>query len=313
MRALVVDPQARGRLAHAEVADPEPAPGQALVAVRAISLNRGETDSLLPEAPGGALLGWDAAGIVVRPAADGSGPAVGTPVTTVAAAGAWAELRAVDTGNLGVAPEGADFGALSTIPVAGTSALRALRRVGPLLGRRVLVTGATGGVGRYAVQLAARGGAHVTALSADPGQAEGLRALGAHDVVASLDDVTERVHGAIEVLGGEHLVAAYALLDKGGVLVSVGHSAGAPAVFDLGALRGDGGAHDRSLVSFHLLEERDIGPDLTWLAGEVAAGRIDPHVTWRGDWSRAAEAVEALLGRRVRGKAVLEIAPHGAH
>ena len=112
---------------------------------------------VLPGAAPGAVLGWDAAGHVERAAADGSGPPVGTPVVTLGEAGGWAELRAVDTGFMGAVPDGADLGAISTIPVAGASALRALHRVGPLLGRRVLVTGATGGVGRYAVQLARRG------------------------------------------------------------------------------------------------------------------------------------------------------------
>ncbi|XVQ87953.1 hypothetical protein ACQP2K_11185 [Microbispora siamensis] len=84
------------------------------------------------------------------------------------------------------APDGAVPGwdAAGVVERAAASALRALHRLGPILGRRVLVTGAAGGVGRYTVQLARLGGAHVVASTGDPGaHGDGLRALGAHEVV----------------------------------------------------------------------------------------------------------------------------------
>ncbi|MCA6091896.1 zinc-binding dehydrogenase [Streptomyces sp. SCA3-4] len=308
MRALVVDPSAPGRLRLDEAPDPEPAPHQALVRVAATSLNFGELKHGLSEAPAGAVLGWDAAGIVERAAADGSGPAVGTPVITLAPDGAWAQLRAVDTDLIGTVPAGADLGLVSTVPVAATSALRALQRLGPLLGKRVLITGATGGVGRYAVQLARRGGAHVIASTADPRtHGDSLRALGAHDIVTGPEALTEAVHGIIDMVGGKHLVEGYARLAEHGTLVSVGRAAQEPDTFPVGAFSGAPTGHDRALVSFFLLRCTGLAPDLTLLAGLVASGELDAQIAWRGPWGKATEAAELLLDRRLHGKAVLDL------
>jgi NADPH:quinone reductase len=312
VRALIVDHSAPGHLRLAQVPDPAPAPGQALVQVQAISLNYGELANRLPQAREGAVLGFDAAGVVIAEAADGSGPPAGTRVVTVGEDGAWAELRAADTRCTGVVPEGADPGAVSTLPVAALTALRALRRAGPALGRRILVTGATGGVGRYCVQLANMGGAHVIAVCPSPGQDAGLRALGAHQVVREPADVTSPVSGVLDMVGGPVMVAAFAALAPGGTLVSVGHTAGAAEVFGYGAMfagRARGGAHDRSIVTFYLLADSDFSEDLTWLAGRLADGALDPQITWRGDWRQVSGAAEALLGRHLHGKAVLDVPP----
>ncbi|MFF3128851.1 zinc-binding dehydrogenase [Streptomyces sp. NPDC057908] len=307
MRALIVDRSAPGQLRLAEAPDPVPAPHQALVRVTAISPNPAEFRYILPGAPDGAVIGWEAAGVVERAAADGSGPAVGTPVTTLGLSEGWAELRAVDTALIGTVPEGADLGEMSTLPVSGGTALRALRRLGPILGRRVLVNGASGAVGRFAVQLAARGGAHVIAVARKPELADELRALGAHEVVTGPDEITAPVDGVLDQVGGPDLAAYFDALGEGGTLVLTGAASGGTTVFAPGTLLADPTRQDRSIVTFFEMTGSGIDTDLTWLAAEVAAGRLRTHTVWRGDWNDAADTLDAVRQSRLAGKAVLDL------
>ncbi|MBR8742089.1 zinc-binding dehydrogenase, partial [Nocardiopsis sp. MG754419] len=219
-----------------------------------------------------------------------------------------AELRAVGTDMLAAVPPEADPGALATLPVAGFTALRALHEAGPLLGRRLLVTGASGGVGRLTVQLARIGGAHVGALTSRPdSRGDELRALGAHEVVGDPGDLLHRVDAVIDLVGGSTLVDSFAQLADQGILIAVGHSAGRPEEFVHGSLFGTPDRPRRRIVTFHTVGQGSPARDLGWLAHQVHDGLLDPQIAWRGSWADAGAAIEGLRERRIHGKAVLDL------
>ncbi|MFJ3405924.1 zinc-binding dehydrogenase [Promicromonospora sp. NPDC090134] len=305
MLAWTVDHSSPSLLALREVPDPVPGPHDAVVQVRAFAPNHGDLESL-PSLPDGTIPGWDAAGIVVAEASDGTGPRLGRVVSSLGPDGAWAQQRLVTAESVGIAPAGADPDVMSVVPVAATSALRGLRRLGPVLGRRVLVLGGTSAVGLFAVQLAARSGAEVVATTRNPAARERLVELGAHEVIASPSDLGEEVSGVLDLLGGPHLARAFARLAPGGTLVALGHAAGEEERFGYGDLFGDAGRHDRSLSTFFLGAETDLGPDMTWLATEIHEGRLDPVVAAVRPWRELPDVFGAGTGRSY-GKTVLTV------
>jgi NADPH2:quinone reductase len=300
IRALIVDPSAPEALRLAAVAEPQAGPSQVVIDVRHVSLNYGDlNDARSGRVPAGAVLGSDAAGVVVQAAADG-GPGVGARVVALAP-GAFAERAAVDAGAVAEVPPSVDLAEAATLPVAGLAALRALRAAGPVLGRRVLITGASGGVGRFAVQLAARAGAHVIASVGSLARGEGLDEAGAEEVVVGLEGLDQPVDVVLDNVGGPRLVEAWHLLARGGNLQSIGWTSGEPAVFDPYSTVGPA----KSLSSF--LNVGEPRADLATLVDFVADGSLSVEIGWRGTWDRIDEAARALRGRRVRGKAVLDV------
>jgi NADPH:quinone reductase len=311
MRAIIADPGWPHGMRMANVPVPIPKPSQVLVEVRHISLNPGE----IHMARGGVLpakliVGWDAAGVVVSSARDSGtsgrtagefGPSLGDRVVTHGHSGGWAQRRTATVDNIAIVPDSVDLASAAAIPVAASTALGALRTAGPTLGRRVLITGASGGVGRFAVQLAALGGAYVIASVGSERRAEGLRSLGAHEVVIGLDGIVEPVDIILDAVGGPQLVKAFGLLAPGGVLQSFGGISDEPAVFPPYATVGP----PRSLSSFEL--PGSLAPDLEILLALLSEGKLIVDIGWRGSWEHYEQAVDALLCRRVNGKAVLDV------
>ncbi|MFI6321181.1 zinc-binding dehydrogenase [Nonomuraea sp. NPDC050556] len=285
MHALVVSPHATIELS--EVPEPVPGPGQVLVEVHHAGANFGELRHT-GHFPAGTIMGFDGAGVL----------ADGTRVVGLGL-GSWAELAVYPADAVAEVPERVSLADAAALPTAGLTALRTLRAAGPLDGRRVLVTGASGGVGRLAVQLARREGAQVVAAAK---RGEGLRELGAAEVVSEIHGA-EPVDVVLELIGGSTLVTAWGLLKPGGTLISIGNASGEPAVFPAYStiLMGP----PRTLRTFGDVD--DPAPDLAFLLDLVARGELSPQVGWRGSWERIREASDALLGRAVAGKVVLDV------
>src|SRR5262245_21272555 len=151
MRAILYDPTGPDGLRLGEAPDPQPGEHEALMEVRASALNFGEVAFLAERRKPGEVVGWEAAGVVLKAASDGSGPPLGARITGFGPAGGWAQQRAVNVDQLAVVPDAIDFGTAASVPVAGVTALRALRAVGPVVGRRILVTAGSDGW-RYSSQ-----------------------------------------------------------------------------------------------------------------------------------------------------------------
>ncbi|MEQ4717644.1 zinc-binding dehydrogenase [Nonomuraea sp. B19D2] len=300
-RALIVDPSAPANIGFGEIADPVAGPGQLLVDVVHASLNYADLNNAISgRVPAGAPLGLDAAGIVLQGASDGSGPAAGTRVVLFAD-GAFAERVAVDVLAVAEVPDSVGLAEAAALPTAGLAALRSLRAAAVAPGKRVLVTGASGGVGRYAVRLAAHAGAYTIASVGSPARGNGLAYAGADEVVVGLDDIKEPVDIVVETVGGPHLVTAWELLAPGGSLQSVGWTSGEPAVFPPYATVGP----PKTLTSY--VNQFGAAEDLAELVRLTAEGALVPEIGWRGSWERFAEASDALRGRRVPGKAVFDL------
>jgi NADPH:quinone reductase len=301
MRAIVVDPRARLGCGFADIAEPSLSDGQVLVAVTHASLNRGDlNDARSGRLAPGAVLGSDVAGTITQTVADGNGPAVGTRVVALAA-GAFAERCAVDPTALAPLPPTVDPAHAAAVPVAGLAALQALRAGGLASGKRVLVTGASGGVGHFAVQVAAHAGAHVIASVGSPGRGDDLTDAGANEIVVRLDNIDEPLDIVLDNVGGSTLTGAWELLAPGGSLQSIGWSSSEPATFRPYATVGP----PKSLTSF--LISAPVGDDLATLVTLLDAGQLTVDIGWQGSWNNIHQAANAMLGRTLRGKAVLEI------
>ena len=311
IRAILVDPTARARLSLGEKEAPSPAPSEALVRVYAVSLNRGEVNRS-QAAEAGFTPGWDLAGTVEKAAAEGSGPAEGARVVgLMSSSGAWAELVAVPTVALAEIPDNVSFTDAATLPVAGLTGLYALERGGNLLGRTVLVTGASGGAGDLALRLGRLSGGRVVALVRRPEHEPIAREAGAHEVAVGEGAKAAARFGPYDLIldsvGGQVLGEALSMLAAGGSCVAFGGSASYDVTFDVRDFYLTGGASVYGFILFHEVLSRPASVGLRRLASLVADGRLAPRIEVEAPWTQLGEVAQRLLDRDFTGKAVLHV------
>jgi NADPH:quinone reductase-like Zn-dependent oxidoreductase len=213
------------------IARPEPAEGEVLVRVLAAGVGPWDSwiragKSVLPQ-PLPLTLGSDLSGIV-----EAVGPGVTSVrpsdaifgVTNSRFTGAYAEYAIASDGMISHRPTRLDPIDAASIPVVAVTAQQALERADPIAGRTILIHGAAGSAGAYAVQLAHRAGAHViaTAGTRDLSYVGGLGADTVVDYRAShFEDVAHDVDAVIDFVGGETQRRSFAVLRRGGTLISV--------------------------------------------------------------------------------------------
>jgi NADPH2:quinone reductase len=303
MLALVNTPSAPIPVELREVPEPEPAPEEAVVEVHTFSLNRGEL-ALLANRPEGWRPGQDVAGVVVQAAADGTGPKEGTRVVALVDGAGWAQQVAAPTARMAALPDNVSFASAATLPVAGLTALRLLRLGGSLLGRRVLITGAAGGVGRFAVQLANLAGAEVTGVVGNSERAAGLTELGTSTIVTTIQQAEGLFDLILESVGGSSLSGAISKVVPGGTIAIFGMSSREETPISFPNFAGHAEAH---LIPFFVYQSgtpASMGVDLATLVSLVASGKLIPEIGLEDSWHNLYRAVTALRDRKVNGKAV---------
>lgn len=308
-----------------EVEAPTPREGEVLVRVRAAGANPVEWHLVRGEPflirlmnglrrPKDGDVGFDVAGVVEE---------IGPGVTDLRpgdevfghGSGSFAELTRARSSRLARKPERLSFEQAASVPVAGGTAFHALVTHGRVeAGERVLIVGAGGGVGSFAVQLAKALGAEVTAVCSGE-KTDYVRALGADRVVDyTQEDVTtlpERYDVVIQLAGDHSLFALRRLLSPHGRLVLAGSGAGRDGTgFVLGALRGFvlsllfTRLTDRAVKMFVSSTSRE---HLETLVGFVERGELTPSVEHAYPLEQAADALTEIESGHARGKLVVAV------
>lgn len=294
----------------ADVADIEARLDQAVLAIEAFSPNRGET-FLLDSPPANWRPGKDVAGTVVEAALDGSGPDVGTRVVAHLPQAGWAQRALLPPRGWAALPPGIATTTAAALPLAGLTALRLLRLAGPVVGRSLLITGASGGVGHYLTEMATAAGADVTAITRTQDRGTRLRQLGARTMsdLTSLEATHARFDVAFESVGGSTMSRARHLTSRSGRVIWFGQAGRKPMQLDFfDWVDGDVGAPIEQFHYAHPSRPSDTdGSDLQTLLALVNTGRLHPEVDRIEPWTMTGEVIDALRDRRIRGKAVLTL------
>jgi NADPH:quinone reductase len=311
MQVVTVQADGNRILKLQDATDPVPGLSEAVVNVKSFSLNLGEVRRALTQRVSGWRPGWDFAGIVERRATDGSGPESGARVVGFVEEGAWAQKLSVHTRAIAEIPSTVTLQQAATLPVAGLTALKALEKGGLLLGRKVLVNGASGGVGNIACQLARASGAHVVAAIRREDLRTQLLADGATDVVVDSNLAVARAYGPfdliLESVGGSTLATALTMLAKDGICVTYGNSSRELAPVDVSQFYLTGSARLEGLFLVSILRHEAATIGLTRLLRLVENGQITPRIQREASWEDVDAIAKQLFNREITGKAVLNI------
>jgi NADPH:quinone reductase-like Zn-dependent oxidoreductase len=260
--------------------------------------------------PRNPVIGRDVAGTVAAVGPAATGFAVGDEVYGVAP-GSVAEYARTKPAKLARKPAGLSFAEAAVVPISGLTALQAVADQGHVEPRqKVLVSGASGGVGSYAVQLAKAYGAEVTGV-ASTGKLDLVRSLGADHVVdytrEDFAETGERYDVIIDLAGNPSLSRLRRALAPAGTVVFTGGEEGEALTGGMGRqLRGRllstvGSQRMTGFVS------KERGSDLARLTELIEGGRLRP--TLEGTWplDRAPEAMRRLAAGQVRGKVAITV------
>ena len=313
MRKLISSPGAIGGLVFAEAQMPKPLPNECLVRVNTFSMNRGEVSFAQRNEYAGKSIGWDVAGVVEETAADGRGPEPGTRVVGFCTRmDGWAEYVAIPSNFLAPIPDAVSDTVAATLPVAALTALHCVEKGTRMLGNRVLCTGATGGVGLFAIQLAKLMGAQAIAQVRKPEQVEFVRSFGADDVVVTSSGEEAKQFAPyrliVDGVGGELLGNLTKFVAKGGTIVTYGSTGGNETKFAPSELYLNGGQHSiYGLTLYTEVEFESASSGLTRLLRLVKQGKLKTHIGKEGTWEEAGKIAAELLERKFNGKAVLQV------
>jgi NADPH:quinone reductase-like Zn-dependent oxidoreductase len=323
MRAIVQDRYGSPDVLTAAVIDrPEPGAHDVLLRVRAAGLDRGTWHLMTGKPylmrvigfgfrrPKNRVPGLDVAGTVAAVGPAVTRFAVGDEVYGVAR-GSYAEYAAAHEDKLAHKPANISFEQAAVVPVSGLIAQRGLVDVGKLqAGQKVLITGASGGVGSYAVQLAKALGAEVTAVSS-AGKADLVRSLGADHIVdytrEDFADGSHRYDLILDIAGNPSLARLRRALTPHGAAVILGGEQG-------GRVTGGFGRTLRAPLLSPFVGQRltmvtanENGRDLERLTAFIEAGQVTPHVDRAYPLDEVPEAMARLVAGDVRGKVAISI------
>ena len=292
-----------------EMPRPEPKDDEILIRVIAASVNPVDVairKGYLAELIGNKfplILGMDAAGVVEK---------AGTKITkfkkgdavyaffTLASEGGYAEYVIAKESEAALKPKAITYAQAAAVPAAGSTAWLALVDTARLsAGQTVLIHGASGGVGHFAIQIAKARGAKVIATASSANQ-EFLKQMGADVAIdytkTKFEEVAKDVDVVLDTVGRDTLKRSYGVVKKGGIIVSIVDE---PAQAELDA-RGIRGVTLRAAPEARVLEE---------LARLIEAKKITPVVSQTFALSEFAKALDQIATRHTRGKVVLQVAP----